>query len=500
LGIELPPLKCGNGDFGDDGVDVSVGALPGADGGIGVVITITPPDSPVSVNIVPFPPFILPGLNWDFFFGPTKIDVQKDIIKNFLTPVFRFVRDNYGYRLPSNNAVRFDSSPLRARMKGYPELDALRPFISEDTETVLNCFKVTKEREGFAKRFVNQYLGNAAYNDWTVDQTTDLWDAMIAAMTPLPSCPPQCMTATQLLKYMLTGQDVPEDAKGFLADKTNWDTAVLYCFPSDWQLGDCPPPVQPPPEQPPPQPVDCPPGMIRNEDGTCFCPLPPEPPTQPEPPPPPVQPPPIVPQQPPAQGCPPECQQQIDVLRDCCDALWRAIATIWLSINAIWDTISLVIPQIWLNINNIWTILDSLDVRINNHIENYWITIIKPYIDEMCERCKSQAQPPPTSQDEPADECERGRKWWGRWAECWLNANSPFDEEIELDPEDHEPVAGILYVMDANDPDDEDTRGWGVMQETYATLMDALEDEETQRDPFITSEDGSTFGFEEVGA
>jgi hypothetical protein len=475
VAIEIPPVNCKQFDYGEDDVDVSVSGTPLADGGIGIVITITPKDSPISINIVPFPPFILPGINWDFFFGETEISREKSSIQDFFTPFMRYARDAFGYPLRDNKALYFGSNDVRRNFARCPQLAALAPQLLEDAVWLVQCQGGEKDQQGFAQRCVNQFLSTACVNQWTVEQTGDLWDAIVQAIKPLDPCPAKCLTAVQVTRYLLKGNPAAPGMQDFLCDPANWDTSVLYCFPADFPIAGCPvpkPEPEPCPEgwvrqndgtckppvvvrcQPPmvempdgtcacplpdpqPQPTPCPPGWIRQNDGTCKPPFDPYPQPGPTP----------VPQ---PQPCPPACQSQIDQVRECCQDItrrvtqevipqlsdvWQAITNIWEQLTLlwqettnIWNRLTTELENVYQLIENIWVVLRDIDIRIDTRIENYYLTIIRPYIDEMCERCKAQPAPPPDETTETT--CEEGERKWGIWAECWLRKNTPEVSEI----------------------------------------------------------------------
>lgn len=469
MAIEFPPLNCGDNYGGGGDVNVSVSAIPLEDGGVGIGITITPSDSPISINIVPFFPFILPGINWDFIFGTSRIHEQKQAIQDFYTPLFRYAHSAWGYALRDNHALQFQSDGVQRMFAQCPDLAALWPVFYEDACTIEQCVFGDCSSGGGQKRFVNQFIANACINQWTVQQSQDLWDAIVQAVQPLPQCVPQCLTATQVTRYLLRGYPEAPGMRDFLCHPENWDTDVLYCFPATFQRPGCPPPVTQPGPQPSPQPTPQP-GTCHLPDGTPVCCLPaPQPSPQPVPQPSPQPQPQPSPQpqpQPQPQPCPPACQSQIDALWQCCENALNNINHIWQSIDQIWNAYQTFYTEVWQTFQTVWNVLNDIDVRIETHIENYYITIIKPYIDAMCERCRQQSQPPPDSND--LTECERGRKYWGLWAECWLEDNTPtLQNPFLFEERDIDPAQVLVDIWDADHPE------WG--DRTVDILTDTLD-------------------------
>jgi hypothetical protein len=188
-------------DGGGD-VDVQFAFTPGEDGGIDVYILITPPDSPVDIAIVPFPPFVLPipdfSVIFDDLFGKSRIQIQKDEIQKYLTQAFRYAFNNYGYPLQDDHALQFKSSGVRREFLARPDLAILAEAMWTDADSIVTgSFGYDKSGPGIRERFVNQFLANAAYNNWPVQATLDLWHALIRASNcikgvplPDPNAPP----------------------------------------------------------------------------------------------------------------------------------------------------------------------------------------------------------------------------------------------------------------------------------------------------------------------
>jgi hypothetical protein len=475
MAIEIPPTRCYDTTTDEDDIDWKLGGARNAEGQWRPTITLTSPKSPIGVVLFPFPPFVFPIFNWEFFFGDTDIEIQKDGIQRFFTPFMRYAKETFGYPLRDNKALWFGSNDVRKNFARCPALAALAPQLLEDAPILVQCQGGKAKEQGYAERTVNQFLATACVNQWTVEQTGELWDAIVQAVKPLDTCPPKCLTAVQVARYLLKGNAPAPGMQEFLCEEKSWDTNVLYCFPADFPIAGCPvPPKEPPPcpegwvrqqdgtckppvvvkcqapmvempdgtcacplPDPPPKPQPCPPGWIRWQDGSCHPPVNPYP--QPDPTP--------VPQ---PQACPPACQTQIDQVRECCqevtrrvtqevmpeiDGLWRCCREVWENITRIYNDLRSLSQlffdfrtEVWNSFGDIWNILNDIDIRIDTHIENYYCTIIKPYIDEMCERCKAQEKPPPDETKET--NCEEGRRKWGLWAECWLEAHTPAPEDV----------------------------------------------------------------------
>lgn len=150
------------------------------------------------------------------------------------------------------------------------------------------------------------------------------------------------------------------------------------------------------------------------------------------------------------------------------------------------------------NITNVIT--NTVEPAITNlqNFTNQFTTNVTNIIRADCQLVRECLE---TARDQAPDStCEEGRKWWGTWAECWLNANTPVEQEgIELAAEDVDPLAAVysLGSLDGEDPDD---RMFQVLLETIRYLGQVQDDETDQLAPLVTADDASTFVFVEEPA
>src|SRR6266404_6148980 len=120
MGLSIPCIPTGQALPQGEGTQVSVSAGPQSGGETPhgtFVISITPEDSPITIQIGPEPPFIFPAVNWEWvinaLFGKSHIQLEKDEIQKFFTPVFVYAHEHYGFPLIDGHAVQFKSDGVR---------------------------------------------------------------------------------------------------------------------------------------------------------------------------------------------------------------------------------------------------------------------------------------------------------------------------------------------------------------------------------------------------
>lgn len=195
-----PYIPCLNPDNPDNGggFSVGIGAGPTGEGGGSVApgISFTHSDSPVTLTIIPVPPFIIFGPNFQFWsnlfgLGETRIDREKQAIQDVLTSIFKFLHSAYGVPIRDGHALQFDSSGVQQQFARRPDIAALVPALLPSAPTVTkDVFAHGTPTEGQIERTVNQYLANAAINDWPAQATLDIWNGMLDAANPACSSVP----------------------------------------------------------------------------------------------------------------------------------------------------------------------------------------------------------------------------------------------------------------------------------------------------------------------
>ena len=187
-------LPCLNPDKPDSGGGFSVGVGVGAyksDGWKGIVsVGITHSDSPITIGITPVPPFIFFGPNLRFWIdlfglGETRIDREKQQIQDVMTGIFYFLNSAYGVPIRDGHALQFPSDGVRAQFSRRPDIEALVPHLLLSSEAMTRMVFASKDSsQGQRERVVNQYLANAAINDWPVSAAVQIWDGMLSGAEP----------------------------------------------------------------------------------------------------------------------------------------------------------------------------------------------------------------------------------------------------------------------------------------------------------------------------
>ena len=184
-------IPCLNVDAPDNGVSFAPGIVPrgGAEGGIVPLpgITISSPNLPFTFSISPFGPALFIGINFKwwadlFGLGETRIQREKEEIQDVLTPIFRFLHQGYGFPLRDGHALQFSSDHVEAYMRERPDLDFLRPSMYQEASVLAaSVFVDDTPSTGQRKRIVNQFLANAADNQWPTNATIWVWRGLIEA-------------------------------------------------------------------------------------------------------------------------------------------------------------------------------------------------------------------------------------------------------------------------------------------------------------------------------
>ena len=193
-------VPCLNVQSYDDGGGFSVGIGVGegitsdaiGSGQFAPGVTITHSDSPVAVTVIPIPPYIIFGPNFEFWknlfgLGQTKIERQKIEIQDFYTPIFRYLSRTYGVPIRDNHALQFPSDGVKRLLADNPLIAALEPgFTALAPGIVTGAFGYDKSASGIEERIVRQFLANAAYNGWPVSATEQIFAGIYEAS--LASC------------------------------------------------------------------------------------------------------------------------------------------------------------------------------------------------------------------------------------------------------------------------------------------------------------------------
>lgn len=187
-------IPCLNVDRPDSGGGFSVGVGAGTSFGEKLTpnagVTFTHSDSPFTIGIGPIPPYIFFGPNYAFWsdvfgLGETRIDREKQQIQDVLTYIFRYLRDAYGVPLRDGHALQFKSDGVRAQLARRPDLAALQPiFLLSVPRLAEVVFVDDTPSQGQKERIVNQFLANAAINNWPANATTQIWEGMLDAAKP----------------------------------------------------------------------------------------------------------------------------------------------------------------------------------------------------------------------------------------------------------------------------------------------------------------------------
>lgn len=187
-------IPCLNVDKIDSGGGFSVGVAAGivsTDPITGAIsVGVTHSDSPVILGITPVPPFIFFGPNFAFWadlfgLGETRIDREKQQIQHVMTSIFRYLRDAYRVPIRDGHALLFPSDGVKAQFSRRPDIAALVPsFLLSVPRLAEVVFVDNTPSQGQRERIVNQFLANAALNNWPVSATVAIWEGLVEAASP----------------------------------------------------------------------------------------------------------------------------------------------------------------------------------------------------------------------------------------------------------------------------------------------------------------------------
>ena len=191
MGVYLP---CLNVDSKDSGSSYSVGAFlnpSSVANAVGAkVLASVLGDSAFSFYIGPLSILLSIGINFEFWknilgLGETRIDREKEAIQDVMTPIFRYLNKAYKVPITDNHALQFPSDGVKKQFERRPEIAALVDYTASTDDYVANyVFAKDNAELGQEQRVSNQFLANASYNDWTVDATKKIWDAIVEAAKP----------------------------------------------------------------------------------------------------------------------------------------------------------------------------------------------------------------------------------------------------------------------------------------------------------------------------
>ena len=188
-------IPCLNVDAPDNGGGLSVGVGVGlGSGGDGTVpapgISISHDDSPITITIIPVFPYILPGINWQFWadlfgLGETRIQREKEQIQDVYTPIFRYVKEAYGFPLRDNHALQMSSEYVEQMFREDPfKAQSASGMYQSALPLAQSVFVDDTPSEGQRKRIVNQFLANAHINEWPTNAWVVLWNGILQAADP----------------------------------------------------------------------------------------------------------------------------------------------------------------------------------------------------------------------------------------------------------------------------------------------------------------------------
>lgn len=133
-------------------------------------------------------------LSGSLFGGTGRIKGEKVAIQDLLTPTFRQA-EPYGYSVRDNHALQFKSGGVQRQLASKPELAKLAPGMQQGAANIVQKAFGSSEA-GWGERLVNQFLANAAINNWSPAQTSALWQSLVEAarmrkQQPVPLPPPE---------------------------------------------------------------------------------------------------------------------------------------------------------------------------------------------------------------------------------------------------------------------------------------------------------------------
>jgi cellobiose-specific phosphotransferase system component IIC len=116
------------------------------------------------------------------FFGQTAIKSQKVAIQDFFSPIFKRYASALGLQLRDNHFLQFDPEGVQRYTLNNPIYAGLRlEFLAN--EAPLAAYIKKNPGAGISERVVNQFVTNAAINNWSPEVTRNLWNGLLAKVS-----------------------------------------------------------------------------------------------------------------------------------------------------------------------------------------------------------------------------------------------------------------------------------------------------------------------------
>lgn len=147
------------------------------------------------------------AINWRFWadlfgLGETRIDREKQQIQDVLTSIFQYLNFAYNVPIRDGHALQFPSDGVQSQFAQHPEIAALVPQLLQTSPIVTaNVFADTTPTSGEQERTVNQFLANAAINEWPPSATVAIWDGLVDAANAQCSSDPNRWLKNPLIPY-----------------------------------------------------------------------------------------------------------------------------------------------------------------------------------------------------------------------------------------------------------------------------------------------------------
>lgn len=115
------------------------------------------------------------------FFGQTAIKAQKVGIQDFFTPIFRQYARDTGLPLRDAHFLQFDPEGVQRYTLSNPTYVSLRDQLLGSVGPLAR-YITPNPGPGITERIVNQFVTNAAINNWSVEQALRLWNGVLNAL------------------------------------------------------------------------------------------------------------------------------------------------------------------------------------------------------------------------------------------------------------------------------------------------------------------------------
>lgn len=138
----------------------------------------------------PYTALIAFAINYQFWldlfgFGDTRIDREKQQIQDIYTGIFTYLHVAYDVPVRDGHALLFDSDGVRKQFDVRPDIAALMaPLLATSPVVTKDIFAHGSPTQGQIERTVNQFLANAAVNNWPAQATLDIWNGLVKAADP----------------------------------------------------------------------------------------------------------------------------------------------------------------------------------------------------------------------------------------------------------------------------------------------------------------------------